>query len=402
MEIHFRWQKLKTCWNSRWFHKSLLINDTLRHDYTDIYSIQVQYIFMYVSVCMYRVLSCNSQLVLQVSSAASSSAAAVTQFVAHFWVRLNDLLRECALYVRVCAGVVVCVCVQVFKRVFVCSSGCLSLCPACAFIIDNLLNLFLHLVDILMTTARWDRPRKFHTRLYSHLFHTHTHTRIHPCHSECTYTYIYIIRTLLWSLTANHLAIFRFMNEFQFARTCRMNNGNHTATHAHTHTHTVTHTHSHTHSLAIRVQLCKFCIWFWTDNRTIALSETHFNNLAELTYICYISLLYIILYYIFFVFANLCSKFCLVKSKHCQSFRLFLGIPWASVSNWNTLSSQFVWNLLELCDSNRHIHTHRQQLWDLHFVRLIMRSSDVIRDRDREREKGVRTAEGRATCYLCK
>lgn len=51
-----------------------------------------------------------------------------------------------------CAGVVVSV--QVLKRVFVCKCGCLSLGPACAFIIDNLLNLFLHLVDILMTTAR--------------------------------------------------------------------------------------------------------------------------------------------------------------------------------------------------------------------------------------------------------
>lgn len=53
---------------------------------------------------MYMCVSCNSQLVLPVSSAAgASSAAAVTQFVAVFWVRLNDLLSECAL--RVCAGV---------------------------------------------------------------------------------------------------------------------------------------------------------------------------------------------------------------------------------------------------------------------------------------------------------
>lgn len=119
METHFRWQKLKTCWNSRRFHKLLLINDTLRHDYTDTYSILVQYI----CICVYRVLSCNSQLVLPVSSAASSSAAAVTQFVAHFWVRLNDLLRECALYVWVCrcsgecAGVKTCVCLQVWVSV---------------------------------------------------------------------------------------------------------------------------------------------------------------------------------------------------------------------------------------------------------------------------------------------
>lgn len=42
---HFRWQKLKTCWNSRRFHESLLINDTLQISAVHRYSI---YVYMYV------------------------------------------------------------------------------------------------------------------------------------------------------------------------------------------------------------------------------------------------------------------------------------------------------------------------------------------------------------------
>lgn len=134
------------------------------------------------------------------------------------------------------------------------------------------------------------------------------------------------------------------MNEFQFARTCRMNNGNRTAIHSPTFT--LTHKHTHSHTLEARIA---------HDTRLIMqalhLISNRLQNYCSIRETPSSTNIYILNYnaYIYikelFIFTSLSPLQTLNFANH-SDFSL------ASAFNWNPVDAEFVWHLLEFSDSH--------------------------------------------------